>query len=72
MQGVFDWYFTPGEGQYWRDLDEIRVSAIAFLTGTEAFKKGDSQNIVVFDIDETVLSNLGDIQVGHGLGGVNI
>eukprot|EP00892_Ulva_mutabilis_P012812 jgi/Ulvmu1/9903/UM057_0060.1 len=61
-KGVLDWYFSPGVGQYWKDLEHIRDSALEFLTASETFKKGDSKNMVVFDIDETVLSNLASIQ----------
>lgn len=63
VKGVLDWYFTPGGGQYWKDLEQVRDSALEYLTGKETFKEGDATNMVVFDIDETVLSNLGAFQV---------
>lgn len=44
-------------GQYWKDLELIGKDAITFLTNTN-FTKGDSTNIVIFDIDETLLSNI--------------
>lgn len=54
---VFTWYFAETTGQYWKDLELIGKDAIAFLTNT-SFTKGDSSNMVIFDIDETLLSNI--------------
>jgi hypothetical protein len=54
---VFKWYFAEFAGQYWKDLELISEDAVAYLTNS-TFKKGDSSNIVIFDIDETLLSNI--------------
>jgi hypothetical protein len=55
---VFKWYFSETAGQYWKDLELIGKDAIAFLTNSSMFKPGDASNIVIFDIDETLLSNI--------------
>lgn len=44
-------------------MEDVRDSAFDYLFAKETFEKGDSTNIVVFDIDETVLSNLEDLKV---------
>ena len=44
-------------------MEQVRDSAVDYLFGNKTFEKGDSKNIVVFDIDETVLSNLEALQV---------
>jgi hypothetical protein len=55
---VFKWYFAATAGQYWKDLEIIGKDAIDFLTNKTMFPPGDSSNIVIFDIDETLLSNI--------------
>lgn len=61
---VFKWYFAETAGQYWKDLDLIGKDATAFLTNTN-FTRGDSSNIVIFDIDETLLSNITPYPAGY-------
>jgi hypothetical protein len=58
---VFNWYFSEKVGQYWADLQSAGESAIAYLTNT-TYSKGDNKNMVIFDIDETVLSNIGPMR----------
>jgi hypothetical protein len=60
-RGVFDWYFAPSSGQYWADLQGVGKAAIEYYTTKETFKKNDPSLMLVFDIDETVLSNLKDL-----------
>lgn len=54
---VFKWYFAKA-GQYWKDLDVIGKDATQYLTNSSIFEEGDSSNMVIFDIDETLLSNI--------------
>ena len=54
-------YYLQGQGQYWADLNKIRDEAIAYYTSKTTFKK-DGSDMLVFDIDETVLSNLGPLR----------
>lgn len=58
MQHRVQWYFAEPAGQYWKDLELIGKDATAFLTNSSRFEKGDSTNMVIFDIDETLLSNI--------------
>jgi hypothetical protein len=50
-----------GQGQYWADLSRTSNEAIAYYTSGNTFRK-DGKDMLVFDIDETCLSNLGAIR----------
>jgi hypothetical protein len=50
-----------GDGQYWADLARISNEAIAYFTAQKTFKQ-DGTDMIVFDIDETTLSNVASIR----------
>ncbi len=49
-------------GQYGRDIADVALQANKYLTRRLARAKPDQKLAVVFDIDETVLSNLSEMQ----------
>lgn len=55
---------VQGQGQYWADLAKIANDATQYFTSKEVYPK-DGKHMLIFDIDETVLSNLDSIR-GRG------
>lgn len=55
-------YFAEGSGQYWLDLKAAGEQAIDYYTTNQTFPANDPSQLLVFDIDETTLSNVDEFR----------
>ncbi|GAX86531.1 hypothetical protein CEUSTIGMA_g13938.t1 [Chlamydomonas eustigma] len=50
-------YFADKVGQYWKDVAQVAQSAMEHFQGLSELQQPNPKRVIIFDIDETTLSN---------------